>query len=206
MKNDIENQKKLSQGEFIKWVVLFMLLLLVGYFLWGYKLFEEKIGKLSQDKQPGGLIEISRVSQFEETCKKLSAEKEYNYIPVRAYAKSVSPYPPEPCRPPNPICPEVRYTFIIRMHPLLRSEEGDQELIVYTKPKLYGELGKIGGIIQREKSYKFCAREVEYFDFLPKEKTHNEEGRKIFKIDHLETIQPYNPTDNLKITPPDSAE
>ena len=128
---------------------------------------------------------------LEEMCSELSAQSDYEYVAVYA-ERSLSDYYP------NHLCPgpeqckkgQVSVYSVVKTLPPF-SVGGNERIFVYTKlvpEKEYWSLP-----IPRYfkgRNNKFCARKISAQEFL-------DAGFKpepnYYKIDHLETIQPYKP-------------
>lgn len=150
------------------------------------------------------LAPSANAGELDETCKKLSAESEFEYEAVYAKRALFDYYPKHLCPRPEK-CQKGQISVYSRMKAVQPfATNGDEWVSVYTKlvpEKEYWDLP-----IPRYfkgKYNKFCARKISEQEFI--DSGFELEPNK-YKIDHLETIQPYNPADNLKITPPHSTE
>jgi len=122
--------------------------------------------------------------ELEGTCKKLSAESEYEYLAVYAKVIGFSNHCPKSMK-----CSEERKTALTIMQALPPfSDKRHGAVATYTRPMLVEEYFDKGPFFKGDNSYKFCARNIRETDLNDKPITY-------FIVDHLETIQSYDPKD-----------
>ncbi|MGN7437240.1 MAG: hypothetical protein ACTHOO_01255 [Alcanivorax sp.] len=128
-------------------------------------------------------------ASLEQKCKQLSEQSEYMYEAIYGEITTFVQFPAENMHCKNPKgCLNGKATLIYVMH-----QYDDEGNMVNDKIAAYVPLASEeqpmdqNAILETGQKYKFCARKVDVYDFMPEVMP---SGLTIYKIDHVDTIGP----------------